>query len=416
MKNSLWCLGILLICFGCKKSSTPVAPPPDDTWNGIVVPQAPVAVSKSTTKKVFVHVTPWFETPASNNSCCNWGIHWTMNLGSTTPNTIVNGQRKIASHYYPMIGPYASGDTAVIDYELLLMKLSGIDGVFIDWPGTGTNLGQNLDLSKTEANAKVLISRLGKVGLKYSMVYEDQYVSRYTDKAAAAKVDIQYLQDHNFTDPNYELLNGKPLLLVFGPQAITSGAGWANVFSGLPQSPAFFTYMFQRNQASGQTTGEFGWVEQSNISRLNTFYSTNPGVKISAAYPGFNSFYAPGGWPGPTWSIAANGTATFNQTLDLALAQGNNYIQLITWNDYGEGTMIEPTDPATGGFGYSLLTSLQTKLGVPLTQADLETVAKFYGLRTANAGNAAVLNKLNQVYYYIVSLQIAKAKQLLSTI
>jgi hypothetical protein len=375
---------------------------------------APVAVTKSTTQKVFAHILPWFETPASNGGA--WGIHWTM--ANENPNIIQsNGNREIASNYYPLIGPYASGDTAVIDYQLLLMKLSGIDGVMIDWPGTinYSDFAQNL------ANTNVIISRLSKVGLKYSIVYEDnnlQYRSSGVSLTTAGQTDMSYVQAHYFTDPNYQFFSGVPLLLDFGPQQLTTSADWTTVFSVLSTKPSLFTIMFQSSQAGANAVGEFAWVEQTNITNLNNFYTSsyNPGTKISVGYPGFNSFYAQGGWPGPTWTIASNGTSTFLQTLTLALQSSAPYLQIATWNDYGEGTMIEPTDSTTGGFGYSLLTTLQQQLGVSgLSQSDLQAVTQLYNLRVANTGNTTALTTLNQVYYYIVSLQMDKAKQLLAT-
>ena len=59
-----------------------------------------------------------------------WGYHWTMK--NCDPNkTDAKGKREIASHYYPMTGPYASGDEAVLDYQCLLMKYAGLDGVMV---------------------------------------------------------------------------------------------------------------------------------------------------------------------------------------------------------------------------------------------------------------------------------------------
>jgi hypothetical protein len=75
--------------------------------------------------------------------------------------------------------------------------------------------------------------------------------------------------------------------------------------------------------------------------------------------------------------------------------------------------MIEPTKE----FQYGFLTTLQQKLGVSLlTQSDLEMVAKFYQLRNDKSGDTDAQKKLNQVFYYIVSLQIQKANDLLSKI
>jgi hypothetical protein len=390
-------------------------------FTGTVTAFAPVAVTKTSTQRVFAHLVPWFETPTSNTlNPGQWGSHWTM--ATQNPNTFnASGQRNIAAHYYPLTGPYASSDTTIIDYELLLMKLSGIDGVLIDWPGTSTNF----DLPMNERNANALIARIAKVGLTYAMVYEDyplSYAGSEANQVTQGQKDMTYAQTNYFSSSSYEKVNGQPLLLVFGPNQIKSVADWTSIFSVLSTKPTFISYMF--NTAAGaNAAGQFAWVESSGTTRLNQFYSTNPGVKITGAYPGFNSFYALGGAPwnsssNPMWVIAANGTSTFKATVSLALQQSDShYLQIPTWNDYGEGTMIEPTDSTTGGFGFSLLTTLQQQLGVSsLTQTDLEAVLQLYKLRQTDASNPTALAELDQVYYYMVSLQMDKAKALLATL
>jgi hypothetical protein len=404
MKNNLLCLCLLMISFSCKKNTGATTPPVVD---GVTqYPGKPVL--KSISKKVFAHMMPWFETKATNGG--SWGIHWKMN--TQNPDIIIdsNSQRQIASHFYPLIGPYASGDTAVIEYQLLLMKLSGLDGVLIDWPGVQNRNDYPLLVRNTEK----IVSLLAKVGLNYAIVYEDQNLYQTSDKIATAKTDMTYLQSKYFKNDNYEKISGKPLLLVFGPQQIVNETGWSSNFSALDAPQAFFTFLFQSLDAGALATGEFAWIPQDNFTTLNIFYNNNyAGTKMASAYPGFYSFYAEGGWGGPTWTIPHNGLTNFIQTLDLALTQTNiTYIQLATWNDYGEGTMIEPTKE----FNYGFLTTLQQKLGVSsLSQADLEMVAKLYHLRNEKAGDAGAQKKLNQVFYYIVSLQIQKANDLLST-
>jgi hypothetical protein len=56
-----------------------------------------------------VHYMPWFQAKPYN---ATWGWHWTMN--HYNPTTIDGqGRRAIASHYYPLIGPYDSRDPDV---------------------------------------------------------------------------------------------------------------------------------------------------------------------------------------------------------------------------------------------------------------------------------------------------------------
>jgi len=389
------------------------------TDTGVTV-YAPVAVKKTVTKRVFVHLMPWFETKASNQPAGSWGQHWTM--ANQNPDIVdASGRRQIASHYYPLIGPYASADSNVIEYQLLMMKMSGIDGVFIDWPGR-TNL---YDYPKNAANAEKIISMLAKAGLNYAMVYEDQNINIaygkgvITDKIAAARQDMEWLESHHFSNANYERMNGAPLLLVFGPQTFTAASDWAAIFSVLTRPAAFFTLWGDSGDAGAAATGEFAWINQDNQASLNNFYANNySGVKIASAYPGFNSFYAEGGWSGPGWVINAGiggrpvGTSNFETTLGLALQSSAHFIQLPTWNDYGEGTMIEPTVE----FRYSLLTSLRQELGMTADTAVLGTVDRLYRLRVGHGGEAAVQQKLDQAYYYLVSLQTDRATDLLNSI
>ncbi len=414
-KNWAHIIWILFVCIGCSKSSTKQSNI-SITWSGNLIPYSPVPVTKTISKRVFVHFMPWFETKQTNGG--TWGQHWTM--ANENPEIVTNGQRQIASYYYPMnIGAYASSDTNVIDYQLLLMKLSGIDGVFIDWPGT-MNYS---DFPQNVANTNVIVSRLAKAGLHYAIVYEDQNLSNTSSatQMSQAQSDMRYIQNNYFNNigSTYETLNGKPLLLDFGPFGpLQTASDWNSIFSVMTTPPAYITYEDQSSKGGTNAAGEFAWVQQSNLSNLTSFYGNGySGAKFCAAYPGFNDFYVLGGWPNTApFTVAYNSgsTTTFQQTVDLALQQTNsNYIQIVTWNDYGEGTMIEPTVQ----FGYSYLTTLQQKLGVSsLSQTDLEAVAKLYTSRLNNILPVEYpdkLTELNQIYYFMVSMKMDSAEALL---
>jgi hypothetical protein len=144
--------------------------------------------------------------------------------------------------------------------------------------------------------------------------------------------------------------------------------------------------------------------------KLDEFYGKQlGGMKMASAYPGFHSFYAEGNWGSNPFEIPHNGSATFASNLDKALqAGGVESVQLTTWNDYGEGTMIEPTRE----LGYGPLTTLQQKLGVPFGQSELELVARLYEKRQAGADSA----KLDQASAALNQVRPADAKALLDTL
>ncbi len=369
----------------------------------------PAPVQKSVSNKVYVHLMPWFESKEFSGY---WGSHWTM--ANKNPDAIDgSGRRDIASYHYPLIGPYASADPDVIEYQLLLMKLSGVDGVLIDWPGT-TNA---FDYARNRHNAEAVIKKVAQVGLEFAIVYEDNNLTlaNVGDKLGQARNDMAYLRDNYFNKAEYIKVSNQPLMLDFGPQTFQDPNDWSNIFSVLSTKPYFLTLWYEHGEAGANSQGEFAWVYQDGtpyLTHLANFYQSAPnfGMKMGAVAPGFNAFYAAGGWGSNPFVIAHNGLGTFKATLDLALNNNLPRIQIATWNDYGEGTDIEPTRE----FGYGFLNYMQQRLGVNMGQAELDLVAELHKQRKQFKGNANEQTRLDNVYYYLVSLQINSARSLLN--
>lgn len=117
---------------------------------------------------MLVHYMPWY---ASKDVSGAWGWHWTMNHFDPEQRKW-DDQRKIASHDYPLIGPYDSGDDHALECHALLMKIAGLDGVVIDWYGT-SDLN---DHAMNHRNTQKFIPWLKKAGLSFAVCYEDQAV------------------------------------------------------------------------------------------------------------------------------------------------------------------------------------------------------------------------------------------------
>eukprot|EP00128_Syssomonas_multiformis_P015205 Colp12_sorted_trinity150504_noHs@14653 len=369
-------------------------------------------VLKKTDKKVYVHLMPWFETRESSPDG-QWGIHWKM--ATQNPDIIVgeDGKRQIASYYYPENQLYASGDGHLIDYQIQMMKYAGIDGVFIDWPGTA----QAWDYPKNARNADAFIQKLDSSGLEFAIVYEDHNLGMLRDAGLISDIhqqgrqDMQFLQDNYFHRNNYVKVDNAPLLMTFGPQTLTVPSDWDNVFSVLQQKPTFLTLWYQQQQAGNNAKGEYCWIYSDFMDGLKNFYNNHPlNVKIGGAYPGFNTFYSAGGWGGPTWQIPVS-VDTFAKTLDLALGSSVKWIQVATWNDYGEGTMIEPTRE----FGNGFLNALQNRLGVAYSDRELNLVKAYYLKRKQYAKSEVSAHQvLDEVYDALNAVMPDRAKELLN--
>lgn len=398
------CLALLGI--SCDSSDSSAQTPPAENLS-------PVAIEKTNPMKLYVHYMPWFETKESNGG--QWGYHWTMN--NRNPDIVdSNGKRQIASHYYPLIGPYHSGDRDVIENHMLMMKYSGIDGILIDWYGS---FDLN-DYKSNKDNSEQIIAMCDKVGLKYAIVYEDRTTAPVVNaglagnKAVAARIDMNYMRNNYFSDDSYITVNGRPLLLNFGPIELLQEADWMTAFSGLSTPPAFYTLWDHDHYAGSLASGEYAWVQTNNAFLADFYQNKMPLLPdaIGSAYPGFVDFYAEGGTPTVIgFSIPHNNGNTLAETLQLSADANVDMLQLVTWNDFGEGTMIEPTEE----FGYDYLNQIRTFAGVQ--QADVfASISRLFELRKQYGNNASVKAKLDKAFGYFTSMQPQKAIQELDSI
>ncbi|MDY0104441.1 MAG: glycoside hydrolase family 71/99-like protein [Lentimicrobium sp.] len=389
----------------CKKDDKP------DTTEFKVTVLEPLPVEKTRTMQLFAHYMPWFEDKTTSDNG-QWGWHWTMN--NQNPDVMdANGKRQIASHYYPLIGPYASGDMDLIEYHLLLMKYSGIDGVLIDWYGKS----DVFDYGSNRRNTEALIEKLDKVGLGFAIVYEDgtiPNVMAQTGSAEAlslAREDMRYIELNYFSKKSYIKVNGKPLLMVFGPRYFQQASDWEFIISIFNNKPCFMP-LWGNSSATGEaSSGEFIWVDMVDIDNK---YATaaNHDAFVGGAWPAFDDFYLEGGAGNNLFTIDDEDGALWQELLQKAAGYNMDYLQLITWNDFGEGTIIEPTQE----FQYRYLEDLQDFAGLNYTKNELEKIKGQFELRKSFKDDKSSQKVLDQAFYYWVSLQNNKAIHLLDSL
>jgi carbohydrate binding protein with CBM6 domain/putative Ig domain-containing protein len=436
-----------------------------------------IAVTKTNTTKVYVHYMPWFTAPRNpvygtnytlnSTNSGNWGSHWSNvspNSANTNDSTQITNYagipvytRNICAHYHPLIGPYDGSDPNVLEYHLLLMKLSGIDGVMIDWYGQS---GTNGDVGALLINSNALIAQSGSVGLKYGLVMEDNFwgtnINTYAIPNGNYAVN-NYFNNSLYPNSTYITLGdmrgsgatnaSAPLVCVFGPQHYQTQGQWNTILSG--NINAFLPLYNQSASIGTDAAGEFAWPDPqagqsgtppSWYTNLSGYYAggattihnrPSRNIVLGSAYAGFNDFYGAGGadnlgiiprnfdqtnnsFVGGSPSTTSIDARTLKSTLTLC---DNNKsildgIQIATWNDYSEGTIIEPTVE----LGFASLDTIQKFTGVSYTEADLYQVYRLFTLRKQYAGNVTIQSELNQVFTYFIQLDIANAKALMDCI
>jgi hypothetical protein len=391
-------------------------------------------------KKIMAHYMPWYQSQPVSGF---WGWHWTMGGYFSPPTTY-------ASHYHPLFGPYDSNDPHVLASQALLMKFAGIDGMIADWYGIANFWDYGLIRDATNS----FIPYIKDANLEFSICYEDATVGNMLNNGyftpatramavAHGQTVMQWLQTNYFTDPSYLKIDNRPVLLCFGPQFFTD-AEWTTLFSVLNPKPHFFTLKYSAFVAYPTKTGEFDWPSPQVgttpasptpttqvISDINDFYIRAASQHwgrywehfIAGAFSRFHDIYAEAGgssygYIDANGSYGAYGTSTYHYTLERALQSSADIVQLVTWNDYGEGTIIEPT--VEDGYLYLEMTQQLRKEYVdanfPYVAADLRLPVRLYTLRKANLGNPAVMAHLATVEDYLFANNLSGAKELLDQI
>lgn len=289
---------------------------------------------------ILAHYMPWYTAKPFSD---HWGWHWTMN--HFDPEQENDGRRQIASKYHPLIGPYDSGDPHVLEYHLLLMKLAGIDGVIVDWYG----LTDYRDYAVLHRNTTLLLQQCERLKMKFVICYEDQTIPALlkaeriaaADRVAHAVSEIDWLGKYWFKSGSYVKLDGKPVLLSFGHSGMTRKE-WTQCLSRLESPVSYFSQDIRREGA----IGGFGWpspkVGMQQVDRFLADSRRWPQA-IPAAFPRFDDIYKQAGVSEGYPRLADNDGRTLNETLKKALNSHAPIIQIATWNDWGEGTQIEPS-------------------------------------------------------------------------
>ncbi|MBN9503323.1 MAG: hypothetical protein BGO01_14945 [Armatimonadetes bacterium 55-13] len=345
---------------------------------------------------VLAHYMPWYENKSISGK---WGWHWTMN--HFDPEKVTNGRREIASKLYPLIGPYDSNDPDVIECQVLQMKIAGIDGVIIDWYGTD----DVYDYATNHRNTLRMIQAIKKAGMKFAICYEDQTVPNLikfgkttAEKSVAyGKSLMDWIDKNWFADPAYVKVDGKPLMMVFGPQYYKAPQ-YKEILAG--RKVNFLGVMFDH----GFADGGFAWPnprggDEKCRADFDAFYARAKNWKTFAAgaFPRFQDIYQEAGVHDSWGSVTDREGKTYSETLAQAFASGAPVVQLITWNDWGEGTVIEPSQE----YGYRDLERTQksvrkhTNPKLPYNPEALRLPLRLYQLRKkAKAGQAKDLDKV----------------------
>lgn len=367
----------------------------------------------ATGKTLLVHYMPWFVAPPVSP---DYGWHWTMN--KFRPDAKDESSRRLASHFTPVTGPYDSSDPQILEYHLLLMKLAGLDGVIVDWYGRT----DYRDYALLHLRTTRLLEHCERLGLKFVICYEDQTIpalvqaGRLTaaERVRHATDELNWLHQYWFRSGAYLRLDGEPVLLSFGHAGLTDEE-WSQCLAGLSAPVAYFSQHRTREGARGG----FDWpIPAEGIAGVRRFlqHAGRSPQSIAVALPRFVDIYEEAGLHASYGRIEDRDGATLRETLALAIDSPARLIQVATWNDWGEGTQIEPS-VEHGDRDLRIIQELARQHLKPKLQAnaaDLQLPLQLLKARRAtDANNAARVRQLDEISQWLAEEKLEPARKAL---
>jgi hypothetical protein len=271
------------------------------------------------TTRIYAHVMPWFCTPGSANCTCS---------------TDANGVTRCNSSSHILTG-YNSNDATQVKKQVDDMISRGIQGVIIPWYGATKPI-------QSGATSKLLQEAASRSPL-FEFAIMETTGSGCSGNTQCVINDMVYFANNFYNSPAYMRRSGRPVVFFF------SGLGtidWNQVRTSAPGNPLF---IFEDGFTHAQTDGAFAWDHpaQTVPQNLDYFYgqaqSHRSEIPVGAGYKGFDDRYA-------TWGSNRFLDQACGQTWLESFAVAGSYwsssdqlanLQLVTWNDYDEGTEVE---------------------------------------------------------------------------
>jgi glycoprotein endo-alpha-1,2-mannosidase len=328
-------VGLGPVCF-CMPAAARAAPAAGGGLQG----RAPAALPAT----VAIFYYPWYSTPAVDGA---WD-HWDQN-GHSPPTDVY-------SRYYPVLGPYSSDDPAVVDLQMAEISTAGVDEIVVSWWGRGSDEDRRLPLVLAAAERHHL-----RVAIHLEPYGGRSPVTVAGDLAYIASLgirDVYVYHPGDLAASDWAALHaGQPeLRLLAGTERV--GFAAAGGFDG------FYTYDFVTYRGDKFLR----LCLQAHALHLLCAPSVGPG------YDGRRAGESPAGRP------RRNGL-TYDGLWAAALAASPDIVTITSFNEWGEGTQIEPARSRGGYAGYNGAWGMR---GAPAQTAYLWRTAYWAGL--AHAG------------------------------
>lgn len=259
---------------------------------------------------------PWYGTQSRDGAWLHWGQNNHRPPGD------------LYSRFYPARGPYSSADPAVVDQQMAEIAAAGVDEVVISWWGRG---------SLEDTRLPLVLAAVRRHRLQPA-IHLEPYAGR---SAQTVPLDLQYLASLGIRD-----------VFVYHPRDVAA-TDWAAMRPGVPASLRLFA-----------GTELVGFAATARFDGFYTYDFINYGgdkfTRLCMQAHAVHLLCGPSVGPGydgvrageaPVLSSRRDGV-TYDNLWTAALAAKPDLVTITSYNEWGEGTQIEPAAPHRGYRAY----------------------------------------------------------------
>ncbi len=233
--------------------------------------------------------------------------------------------------------PYTSKASEMMAYHILQAKSAGIDAFIMSWWGRG---------NPTEDNFKILLDQARQAGFKVAIDFE--LTSPFFKNLDDAVRELQYVQTTHANHPSYLRVDGKPVIF-FWRQQLYSVEQWAAIRNQIDPNRNFIWIAegidetYQR-VFDGHHLYMIAWAKDPYVElnkwprRIRRFGAEK--IWVATVNPGADNRKTT-----QTEKVVRdreNGNY-YRETWRAAFSSSPDWIMVTSWNEWPEGTMIEPS-------------------------------------------------------------------------
>ncbi|WP_288375414.1 glycoside hydrolase family 99 protein [Chryseobacterium culicis] len=301
--------------------------------------------------KVQIFYYGWYANPATDGSYQHWNHeilpHWSNpkwnNLGHH------QGGDDIGANFYPALGNYSSNDPKIIEKHMKMIKDAGVGVVVVSW------LGKD---SFTDKSLLKYLDIADRFNLKIAFHIEPFYTNTSELKEQLSYLIKTYSHHHAFYKKE-----GKPLFYVYDSYKI-SKEEWSKMLSQNGEKTVrntdldafyiglwvekddvkffdaagfdgFYTYFASEGFVYGSTTANWNFMAQyAKDHNLIFIPCVGPGYSDTRIRP----------WNEANFKSRENGKY-YEKMFDAAMKVNPDFIGITSFNEWHEGTQIEPAIP-----------------------------------------------------------------------